>query len=434
MFRPAHAFLLVSSAAACARAPEPAAPDLPTPVADPCIVAGDPRRTRDTLDVVLDPPPSLAPLPHSGSDWFVAVHVYETLVRLDCAGAPRPGLAASWERDSDGRVWTFILRNDATLWDGSALTAGAIVPQWRHRPPQAARLTLGGVTAIEAAGERGIRLRFAQPADSAPALLADPGLAPIVGSEDGIEMGAGAWRPDTAAGALSALLPARGATHHRPVVRVVPRSRDLRDALDAGADLMVTADPGTLAYARSRPELATLPLPWGRTYVLLSPRPFEPATADGFRTSLARDVVREDARPAEPPYWWNAPCVPSSTSLATTGATDSRLLYPAGDLPAAALAARLVALGAVGPRGAAQAVPRPELLARLDSGRLAGAVLAMPRAPPLACSGPPKSLAGWSVVPLVDTRAHLVARRDGPALQRDGFDAIRLEPGGASPP
>jgi hypothetical protein len=433
MSRPARALLFVVVAAACARAPEPRAPESPAPAADPCLVAGTPGRTADTLDVVLDPPPRVAPLPHSGSDWFVSAQVYETLVRLDCSRAPRPGLAESWEREADGRVWTFTLRDDAVFWDASPLAADSIVSRWRIRPAQSARLARAGVTAIDAAGDRAIRLTFAEPTDSAPAILADPGLAPTVDREGVKEMGAGPWRPQADTPSLASLVPSGVGSERRPILRLVAPLRDLRDAIDAGADVVVTADPATLAYARGRPELVILPLPWGRTYVLLSPRPFEPASAAGFGTALARDVVREDARPAEPPYWWDAPCVPASTARPSSGADESHLIYPTGDSAAAALAGRLVALGAVGPRGAVLAVPLPELLARLDAGRLAGAVLPLPRLPPVPCSARPRSLAGWSVVPLVDTRAHLVAPREGPALRQDGFGALRLDSGMARP-
>jgi hypothetical protein len=405
MSRPARALVLVAFATACARPPEPGAPEPlpPTPALDPCIVAGTPGRTADTLDVVLDPPPDRSSLPQSGSDWFVTAHAVETLVRLDCAGAPRPGLAASWERQDGGRVWTFALRDGAALPDGSPLMPDSIAAGWR-RPAAAARLALAEVTGIAPVAPRGIRLSFAQPTDSAPALLADPGLAPGLDHP-------GPWQ-----------------TREGTFLRVSPPPRDLRDAIDSGADLVVTADAATVAYAKSRPELTAVPLPWGRTYVLVSPRPFPPARDDRIRGSLARDVVREDARPAEPLVWWDLACAAAPTPSATARPREARVAFPAGDSTAAALAGRLVALGAAGPRGSVLPVPVPELLDRLGRGQLVAAVLPLSRLDPMPCAARSLALAGWSVAPLVDTRAHLIARRDGPALEADGFGAIRLAP------
>jgi hypothetical protein len=404
MLRVARALLLVAFATACARAREPGVlepgPAPPTP--DPCLVAGTPGRAADTLDVLLDPPPERMSLPQSGSDWFAAAHSVETLVRLDCTGAPRPALAASWEPRDGGRVWTFTLR-DTTLHDGSPLVADSIVLDWQ-RPQAAARLALADVTGIAPAGERDLRLTFTAATDSAPMLLADPVLAP------GIER-PGQWQ-----------------TRPGPYLRLIPQTRDLRDALDAGADIVVTADPATLAYARSRAELITLPLPWGQTYVLVSPRPFPPARDPRFRASLARDVVREEARPAEPLIWWDVACSPTPASAAVSPSDETRLAFPAGDATAAALAGRLVALGAAGPRGAVLPLPPAELLARLDRGHLVSAVLPLSRLDPMPCAARSLALAGWSVALLVDTRAQLIARRDGPALQSDGFGAIRLAP------
>jgi hypothetical protein len=410
MSGPARALFVVALATACARSPEPGPPaaPAPTPAADPCIVAGTPGRSTDTLDVLLDPPPERLELPQSGSDWFVAAHAVETLVRLDCTRAARPGLAVSWDRHDGGQVWMFSLR-DAARPDGSPLTADLIMLDWQ-RPRAAARLALAEVVSVAALDERRLRISFAQPTDSAPALLADPVLAP------GIE------RPDL------------WQMHAGPYLRLIPPTRDLRDALDAGADIMVTADPATLAYARGRSELITLPLPWGRTYVLVSSRPFPLAREARFRASLARDVVRQEARPAELLAWWDVGCSPAPASAAAGTNEEPRLAFPVGDAAAAALAARLIAVGAAGPRGVVLPLPPAELLTRLNLGRLAMAVLPLSRLDPMPCAARSLAMAGWSVAPLVDTRAHLIARRDGPALEADGFGAIRLAPVEAARP
>jgi hypothetical protein len=358
-------------------------------------------RATDTVDIVLHPAPQLSSIPESGSDWFAAAHRVEPLVRLACDGIPRPGLAISWERLAGGRVWTFELRGNARLPDGAPVSAEAIARDWR-RPAARARLALAEVSEVTPENSHSLRVTFAAPVDSAPARLADPVLAP--GLED---------RRD-------------GWDHRGPYLRIVPAPPDLRDAVDAGTGMIVTADPATLAYARTRADRVALPLPWGRTYVLASPRPFAAARDERFRGSLARDVVREEARPAAPLVWWDPGCAPAPARATAVGDIQARVAFPSGDPVAAAIAGRLVALGAAGPRGTVQAMLLSELLERLGQGEPVSAVVPVSRLDPAPCAVRSLALAGWFVAPLVDTRAHLIARREGPAVEADGFGALRL--------
>ncbi|WP_299050670.1 ABC transporter substrate-binding protein [uncultured Nocardioides sp.] len=75
---------------------------------------------------MLQPPRSgLSPLSDDAfklSRWSTA----ETLVELDGAGDPRPGLATSWER-TDPRTWRLELRADVVFHDGTPLDADAVV-------------------------------------------------------------------------------------------------------------------------------------------------------------------------------------------------------------------------------------------------------------------------------------------------------------------
>jgi peptide/nickel transport system substrate-binding protein len=50
-------------------------------------------------------------------------HVLEPLVQLDPEGVPKPALAESWTVSTDGRVWTFKLRQNVKFHDGSEFTA-----------------------------------------------------------------------------------------------------------------------------------------------------------------------------------------------------------------------------------------------------------------------------------------------------------------------
>jgi ABC-type transport system substrate-binding protein len=53
--------------------------------------------------------------------------VFETLVRVDEAGAPQPCLALSWQHDATAKRWQFNLRPGTKLHDGSGLTAATVV-------------------------------------------------------------------------------------------------------------------------------------------------------------------------------------------------------------------------------------------------------------------------------------------------------------------
>ena len=432
----ARALSLVALATACARAPEPGAPESPAPAAVPapaaCIAAGTPGVSADTLDVVLDPVPRLQVPPLTGADWFVSAHTHEPLVRLDCAGVIRPGLADRWTREADGSVWTFTLRGGATMSDGSPVLASRILEGW-HESLHQEHLRLAGVTAVDAPGERVIRLTLADPADSVAAILA-PVLATAARRGTPSSLGTGAWRAVLSADSttLTFLEPA-GPDRVVPVLRVQPRPADLRDALDAGVDLVVTSDPVTLAYARTRPSLELVPLPWTRTYVLLSAAPLAPAEGAAFRASLARDAVRQDARAAAP-EWWHPACGARPAPATPRPVAALRIAYPEGDSTGAELAARLVALGAAGPRGSTEPMHPRTLLESVGASPSVAVLAAFPRTSNRSCLPRPAWLKGWSLTTLIDTRAYLIARRDGPPLEVDGLGSVRLAPAQLLPP
>src|SRR5213592_592081 len=52
--------------------------------------------------------------------------ILETLVRLDDAGNPAPGLAVSWTHSDDFRTWTFKLRQGVKFHDGTPFNAQAV--------------------------------------------------------------------------------------------------------------------------------------------------------------------------------------------------------------------------------------------------------------------------------------------------------------------
>lgn len=69
--------------------------------------------------------------PHICSDsanrLSLVLSVYESLVKLDPAGAYRPSLAERWSVGEDGRAWTFELRKNVRFHNGETLRADDVV-------------------------------------------------------------------------------------------------------------------------------------------------------------------------------------------------------------------------------------------------------------------------------------------------------------------
>ena len=98
--------------------------------ADGCALIAEPGEPITTIALVERIDPSHAPYPSNESERLLFRQLYETLVRVDCNGRVRPGLAASWRLDADGRTWIVTLRDGARFADGTAVTAGAVRASW----------------------------------------------------------------------------------------------------------------------------------------------------------------------------------------------------------------------------------------------------------------------------------------------------------------
>lgn len=217
------------------------------------------------------------------------------------------------------------------------------------------------------------------------------------------------------------------------------RARDARDAIDAGVDVLLTSDPDAVSYAATRSDLASMPLAWDRTYVLLVPTRASRESAmdvsprlDTLRAELATGAVRVEARAASALSSGDSGmCVgagPSNAGSPVAVRRPPRIVFARGDDVSRAIAARLVALGA-GP-GMPLAALAPSLAARgdslraagvdpgdvervLDAGQAAAAVLAVAGRPIRACRAEAATAARspMDTVPLIQTRARLIARR-----------------------
>jgi len=398
-------------------APTPApvpAPAPPPPEPDQCAVSRYTAPGRDTIRVV-------APAP------FITRQLFETLVRFDCTGRLRPGLAVTWHPEDGGRVWVLTLRPGARYWQGGPVTPADIAADWAPDSAQGTAVRAAGILAVAPAGDHDVRLTLAERRDSLPPALADPALA-ILRTERGADVGTGRYRPATADRPPRILAPSDSST--RGIVRLLPDARDLRDVLDAGADLVVTDDPATLTYAEARPELSLVPLPWSRTYLLVVPNrsgiSLDTSSTVRLRETLARDAVRVDARAAEPPFSWGACAGPAGAPDRRAGPAP-RIGYSAGDRIARDLAARIVAVGAA-PARSIVALDSASLRESLREAREAAYVVSQPRAPLIPCAQPVPWPADVTVVPLVDTRQHAILRRGAPPVTVDWDGTVRLVP------
>lgn len=240
------------------------------------------------------------------------------------------------------------------------------------------------------------------------------------------------------------------------------RPRDARDAIDAGVDVLLTSDPDAVSYAATRSDLASRPLAWDRTYVLLvaAPTPRDRTIAfsprlDTLRAELATGAVRVEARAAPAASSSDSGMCSGggSSSIGTPAATrpaPPRIVFARGDDVARSIAARLVALGAE--PGAPLAALAPSLAARrdslraaavdagdlehaLDTGQAAAAVIAVATQPIQACRAEAvtAALTPMDTVPLIQTRERLIARlsltgRPLEALLRAATDTSRGSP------
>jgi hypothetical protein len=399
----ALAFALGLLSAGCAHAPpRPAtsSPPAAVPRAAACLILADSARPARPITAAFDDPTDAA-LARLAANRLAPV-------RLDCEGHPGPGLAIRWSADTSARFWTLELApppsgatEDRVRW-----TAAALAATWRSDPDAGLALRAAGVQSALPLDDRRLVVEFATPERELPAVFAARALA-------------------VARGGPTMLLEDE------------PPSRDLRDAIDHGPDLVQTGDPDLLDYAGRRPGLTRVALPWSRVYLLLLPAggpgvaAAVPADTAEFRAALARNVVRAEARPADDSAWPDsaARCSPAP---AAPPSSSSAIVYPAADATARALAERLVALA--GPAGLAVRGLEPDSLsAALRRGDARAFVVSGPRMAAGACAESSDWPAGARAVPLVETRAHAIVRRGAPPLAVEWDGAVRpAEPGDTS--
>jgi hypothetical protein len=266
----------------------------------------EPGEPITTIALVERIDPSHAPYPQNESERLLFRQIYETLIRVDCNGHVRPGLAASWRLEADGHTWIVTLRDGAQFADGTAVTSGAVRESWATDNgtdlSRAARRLLKSAAAID---DRTLAITLRNPHASDPLALAHTDLA-IVRHLPGSPWPLGTRGVSVEQGTPAALAEQVLALERNDLapLRVIAAPRDPRDLLGAGIDLLLTRDPATLAYAATLPEFQQVPMEWQRTQVLLQPGRSQasPALSEDGRQRLAADAIRGEARGAVGPW------------------------------------------------------------------------------------------------------------------------------------
>lgn len=385
-----------------------------------CLLIADTSSQLDTLTVALLEPvdPGHVLAPSNDSERLFFRNLTDNLVRLDCEGVVRPGIAESWARDETQAGWIMALREDANHPTMGPISAGVVARDLAALSDGQHARGFGIVSAHELTQQR-LRIIMNDPiTDSAPRFLADPALAVT-----------GRLAPDSGTGKGSLQIPA---AENSPVIEFrFPSERDARDALDQDVDLVVTRSPGLVDYVSRNRDFVTFPLPWSRTYVLVEIGE-PPGTLAGIlgdsaaKASLAKDAVRAQARIAEPPYWWESrggcpiPTTPSPKSR------TSRVVYREDDEVARGLAERLVALADPAAGLQAQGVEAAEFSARLGAGTERAYILGLPRQSVAPCRDGSSLPLGAVVLPLIDTRAQAIVRRGAPPLAVEWDGTLRI--------
>ena len=442
--------------------PEPpvAPPATPAPRPEPesvddCALIAEPGEPIASVALSDRVDPSNAPHPSNESERLLFRQLYETLVRVDCHGRVRPGLAASWQIDPNGRTWIVTLGENARFSDGAPVTPADVLAGWTRDGigdelrPHVSRL----VESIALAGGRAVAITLRSQRGDVPVALAHPDLAIVKFVADSQwPLGTRSTRiaPDDHTQVAKAAKVITVARENQSAIRFLVAPGDPRDLLDEGVDLVLTRDPAALGYAATLPHFQSVPLAWQRIHVLLAPgrSRASPSLSEDARQVLAHDAVRGEAQGARGPFWWQMvpDCDVSLSPPRDQPPLTPRIVYDAGDAAARDLAERFVGLvRASGPAATmlldALLPDRPkrtfqratgltgEALARARRlGTDAGYVMSLDGRPVDPCRDLQALIDGarWldpeTIVPLVETRLHAIVRRgrSGVTAEWDG--------------
>jgi hypothetical protein len=444
----------------------PPSPPATAPAAVPtsldCALIAEPGEPITTVALVDRIDPSNAPRPSNESEQLLFRQLYETLIRVDCKGRVRPGLAESWRLDADSRTWIVTLRENARFSDGTPVTSTGVRAGWMRDGagdellPSVSRL----VRSVVPVDDRTVAIALRSPRVDMPLALAHTDLAiarPATASRWplGTRPDGAAPEPDAPAAAVGSVITVRRG--NLPSIRFVVAPGDPRDLLDRGLDLLLTRDRAALDYAATLPHFQSVPLEWQRIHVLLTPgRPRgSRLLPEEARQVLASDAVRGEARGAVGPFWWQMlqDCQVAPSEPREPAAFTPRIVYDGRDAASRDLAERLVGLsrgsGAVGnpvlevllpdrqrrTYRQATALTGEPLAAARQRGRDAGYIISIDRRPLDPCrdiqvlTDSARWLDPETIVSLIETRLRAVVRRGRSGLTADWDGGLLIEEG-----
>ena len=194
--------------------------------------------------------------------------IYETLIRLDDAGNPGPGLAEAWTRSPDLTDIVLTLRKGATFHDGTLVTAAAVAQSFERNSAlgkaagSSIQEAMGLIAAIEAIDDRTIRLKLKTPSGQIESWLGGTAgmiMAPSAYANGPLKpVGAGPYRV-RAFDANTKTIMVRNDTYWggaagRPAaleLHYVPDGRARLNAVRSGQATVALLDPRQIQEARS---------------------------------------------------------------------------------------------------------------------------------------------------------------------------------------
>jgi peptide/nickel transport system substrate-binding protein len=211
--------------------------------------------------------------PQSGSSFAqdVFLALYDTLVRLDDAGNPQPGLAESWQVNADLTAYTFKLRKDVKFHDGTDLTANVVKRNIERNMALGNRASGTMIDSIKQFGSVEVlgthELKLTLKAPSGQILYIMGGIAGMVASEASVTgdafgvtfkpVGSGAYRLRSFESNVKTIMARNdeywGGVKGRPAAfehHYVPDGRARLNALRSGQASLVLIDPRQIPEAK----------------------------------------------------------------------------------------------------------------------------------------------------------------------------------------
>ncbi len=150
-------------------------------------------------NATLDP---AEPQNNSSFSHEILLALYDTVIRMDDAGTPGPGLAESWTRNADLTELTLKLRTNARFHDGLPVNAAAVKANLERSAALGSRAgatmfeTMNLISGIEVLGEFELRLKLKKPSGQIEFWL---------GSNPGMMISPAALKDGAFGGALTAI-------------------------------------------------------------------------------------------------------------------------------------------------------------------------------------------------------------------------------------